>query len=118
MHSSLHISHSIPQTPNEIQQSSIKITILQTTKGYPQHIGESQQNQPPQRVATGRFDVGPQKGKIKHLSKQDAIDHAIKTLRETKEPEHRRLLSLLLTDSIQKMPRRGNITYYHFWVWG
>jgi hypothetical protein len=51
--------------------------------------------------------VAEKKGEYKHISKQDAIDHAVKTIREAEGFEHKRLLSLLLTSNIRNMPRRG-----------
>lgn len=46
-------------------------------------------------------------GKIEHISKQDSIDHGIKVMREDIDIGQKRLLALLITDNIRRMPRQG-----------
>jgi len=54
--------------------------------------------------------IAEETGKFRHISKHDRTEHAIKTLRQADDDRERRLLELLLTDSIRNMPRRG---YHH-----
>jgi len=68
-----------------------------------EHKGEVSQRELTRSISEGT-------GKIEHTSRQNCIDHAIKTLRENDDNEQRRLLSLLMADKIQKMPRKG----YHY----
>jgi len=84
----------VPPLTKLSKQQRLILSILE------EHNGEISQRELTQIVAE-------KTGKYKHISKQNYIDHAIKTLRETEEPAHAKLLSLLFTDIIQKMPRRG-----------
>jgi len=58
-----------------------------------------------QRTLTRR--VADELGKMKHLSKQEMQDHALKVLREADDNRERRLLSLLLIGRINSMRRGG-----------
>ena len=51
--------------------------------------------------------IAERKGKVEHISRQDALDHARKSVKEAESPELRRLLVSLFIDDINKMPREG-----------
>ena len=84
----------IPKQKKLSKQQKLILKILEN------HNGKINQRRLTQLVAK-------ETGNYKHVTKQEAIDHAVKTIREAEGFEHKRLLSMLLTNNIQNMPRRG-----------
>jgi len=69
----------VPAQTKLSKQQKVILSILEN------HNGEISQRELTQLIAE-------QKGNYKHISKQDAIDHAVKTLREAEDAEMARFL--------------------------